>query len=866
MSSISTPQSSSAATNPTTVSADIIRVAFGLSIETDPSVTLNVKPTPAGAMTIASSTVTTGTSSPSGYTLYLQMTGENSTTNSLINSVDANATLTSSGSFTNPTTLSSGTWGYAIPSGSTSLLNTNGFDDSYTEVESVAQTGSKFAAIPTTNSPAEKIAETYSPSVVELPVYYAAMASYDTISGTYSNKVLYTALADDGATPTMVVAPDRIAGSGNIPLTLVTSLYTTNENFSYSAYMLTPDQYAAVQAGTLDVSTLTSQKLASCSRDTSFDAFALNCRSVSLDHAGPTIIYLDIPAYDVHYNDQIMLAGTEDFYTISTMQEMTPAVCASVPTPAANADYAPTTYLTDSRDNKVYEVKKLADGNCWMTQNLAISGTAIDYTNSNLPAGASYTVPESSTDGWCTETTEACINSANVLDAGNEDHPEYGTYYSWKAATAGYGTYSTTSGNVSYSVCPKGWRLPTGGANGAFQGLYNKYDSTSAMLSEAGPNFVLSGFRNGTITNGQNTNGSYMSSTAYNSDRVYVLGMSSSTMWPVGHDNRFRGLSIRCIADSFWNISDMQEMTSDTCAVANTPAATATNIDTDGTHADDDSYVPQRTLYDIRDGNSYRIRKLADGNCWMTENLRLSWSSSRTLTNADTNINTTNSKTIDVATQATSTNGVPSTTEINAWKEGATAGGNWNRYLSRSNGSHTETNPSQSGAAATNLTGENQLIGTYYNWYTSTLGSLNSTTETPNIGVNAPDDICPKGWQLPRYSAVNGTSTTAQNKSWMYLIRDIYKIITTQGDQSTLPDGKTDANTKLHAFPFSLPYSGRVARDSGATVTQATHGHFWSAAPSSATSSRYLYFRGTSVLPEDSMTRTYGLSVRCVSK
>ncbi|MBQ3309569.1 hypothetical protein IJG78_02740 [Candidatus Saccharibacteria bacterium] len=584
--------------SPTTISTDVVRASFGLSIETDPSVTLNVKPTPAGAMTVVGSTVTTGTSSPSGYTLYLQMTGENSTTNSLINSVDTTATLTSSGSFVSPTTLSSGTWGYAIPSGSTSLLSTNGFDDNYTEVESVAQTGSKFAAVPTSSSPAEKIAETNSPSVVELPVYYAAMASYDTISGTYSNKVLYTALADDGATPTMVVAPDRIAGSGNIPLTLVTSLYTTNENFSYSAYMLTPDQYAAVQAGTLDVSTLTSQKLASCSRDTSFDAFALNCRSVSLDHAGPTIIYLDIPAYDVHYNDQIMLAGTEDFYTISTMQEMTPAVCASVPTPAANADYAPTTYLTDSRDSKVYEVKKLADGNCWMTQNLAISGTAIDYTNSNLPAGASYTVPESSTDGWCNTADESCMNTANVLDAGNEDHPEYGTYYSWKAATAGYGTYSTANGNVSYSVCPKGWRLPTGGANGAFQGLYNKYNSASAMLSEAGPNFALSGYRFGGSTNNQGGYGNYWSSTAYNANGAYSLDLGSSNVTPAYNHSKYLGFTVRCIADSFWNIADMQEMTSDTCATANTPAATATNIDTDGTHADDDSYVPQRTLCD----------------------------------------------------------------------------------------------------------------------------------------------------------------------------------------------------------------------------------------------------------------------------
>ena len=36
--------------------------------------------------------------------------------------------------------------------------------------------------------------------------------------------------------------------------------------------------------------------------------------------------------------------------------------------------------------------------------------------------------------------------------------------------------------------------------------------------------------------------------------------------------------------------------------------------------------VPEKELIDVRDGNSYRIRKLADGNCWMTENLRLVFS------------------------------------------------------------------------------------------------------------------------------------------------------------------------------------------------------------------------------------------------
>ena len=51
------------------------------------------------------------------------------------------------------------------------------------------------------------------------------------------------------------------------------------------------------------------------------------------------------------------------------MQEMTPEICAS-------AKENDTTRLEDVRDGKLYWVAKLADGNCWMTQNLDLDLTA----------------------------------------------------------------------------------------------------------------------------------------------------------------------------------------------------------------------------------------------------------------------------------------------------------------------------------------------------------------------------------------------------------------------------------------------------------------------------------------------------------
>ncbi|MBQ3309458.1 hypothetical protein IJG78_02145, partial [Candidatus Saccharibacteria bacterium] len=90
------------------------------------------------------------------------------------------------------------------------------------------------------------------------------------------------------------------------------------------------------------------------------------------------------------------------------------------------------------------------------------------------------------------------------------------------------------------------------------------------------------------------------------------------------------------VTEDFFSITYMQDMTPEVCATATTPSIDAAQADTTGAHAGDASYVPQHTLSDIRDGETYRIRKLADGNCWMTENLRLVFAAGDVLTPADT--------------------------------------------------------------------------------------------------------------------------------------------------------------------------------------------------------------------------------------
>jgi uncharacterized protein (TIGR02145 family) len=191
--------------------------------------------------------------------------------------------------------------------------------------------------------------------------------------------------------------------------------------------------------------------------------------------------------------------------------------------------------LEDERDVNKYTVKKLADGNVWMTENLRIVDKEITSADSNLLSGETYTIPASSSSGFGDYNT----NNAYVDST-------YGGYYNFYTATAGWGTDSVTSGNSPKDICPKGWRLPTGGSSGEFQTLYSNYNSSALMQGE--PNFALSGrVFYGSVYN-QGSSGDFWSSTVYSANSAYFLNLNSSYVYPANYNNKYIGFSVRCIA------------------------------------------------------------------------------------------------------------------------------------------------------------------------------------------------------------------------------------------------------------------------------------------------------------------------------
>ncbi len=98
-----------------------------------------------------------------------------------------------------------------------------------------------------------------------------------------------------------------------------------------------------------------------------------------------------------------------DISDITYMQEMTPEICSSM---IEDQQYQ----LIDSRDNQKYYISRLKDGNCWMTQNLAL-----DITTAGLKASdTDITADWNSSSRYKPVDTEYAIQLSGSRVYGNE--------------------------------------------------------------------------------------------------------------------------------------------------------------------------------------------------------------------------------------------------------------------------------------------------------------------------------------------------------------------------------------------------------------------------------------------------------------
>ncbi len=214
-----------------------------------------------------------------------------------------------------------------------------------------------------------------------------------------------------------------------------------------------------------------------------------------------------------------------------------------------------------SRYLNTYRIVKLRDDNCWMQENLRLKLTKNTTVKGSTSSGGAYSWTVPNQDGATTQASSATTwtsdNSAVMSRMGTTAN---GNYYTWCAATAGTCSSATSAGAVaSASICPKGWKLPTGNTAGDFYTLLNGVGSHAATQSPY--YYPYAGYiaNNGSYSD-VGSRGGYWSSTAYSGAFVYYLNFYSGGFYPgTGSGAHYIGFSVRCVTgcSSSWCEEDL---------------------------------------------------------------------------------------------------------------------------------------------------------------------------------------------------------------------------------------------------------------------------------------------------------------------
>lgn len=317
---------------------------------------------------------------------------------------------------------------------------------------------------------------------------------------------------------------------------------------------------------------------------------------------------------------------------------------------------------------------------------------------------------------------------------------------------------------------------------------------------------------------------------------------------------------------AFGTITTMQEMTPEVCKSITTPSKDAELVDATGIHAGDNRYVPEAILTDTRDGHEYLVRKLADGNCWMSQNLSLMFT--------ETGAQGADGKTVALTSANTDLTSKPS------WEPGrateTSSGGDWgqnNGTIGSTSAGWNQYWTGDAGATAFSDAGNSAYggqigyaqRGNYYSWFAATAGS-GQPTDTSNltdgqriIDGDVQDSICPKGWRLPS-GGVTAVNTTDGSVKSFYNLLQVYTGIT--GDVENV-DAKTLYKFPINFVPAAARYYGGGVSDAGKRQW------YWSSGAQGTVNAFNLYLNPeTNIMKPGTSANSkgQGLSVRCVSR
>ena len=231
-------------------------------------------------------------------------------------------------------------------------------------------------------------------------------------------------------------------------------------------------------------------------------------------------------------------------------------------------------------------------------------------------------------------------------------------------------------------------------------------------------------------------------------------------------------------------------------------------------------------LRDKRDEEPYCVSKLAGGNLWMLDNLRLDITDStilNSLTTTNTNVNEPSLISLKSGNR----------TAGNQYADGAIAqwdSNNTTNYYNRAAANAESKNT----IASTTYGNGSGKIGVYYNYCAASAGSY-CYDASAGTG-NASYDLCPANWRMP-----TGDSSGE------------YNTLYTTGYSSDATNFETALSTPLSGYFYN-----------GSANYQGSYGYFWSSTHNGSSNMYYLRVVPSNVYPTSRNLRHFGYSLRCL--
>ena len=337
-----------------------------------------------------------------------------------------------------------------------------------------------------------------------------------------------------------------------------------------------------------------------------------------------------------------------------------------------------------------------------------------------------------------------------------------------------------------------------------------------------------------------------------------------------------KGLSLYAVwVKSAGNLQDTTKV-AELCGTGSNALLTAP---TDGTA----NLSSVSALTDQRDNNTYAIAKLADGKCWMIENLRLEADDTRTPEKQalaqDYGTSTTYGNFSGLA-NAESTGFTSTYTANNLYYSGTQEGTasidigtsnypayrmpRYNNLNTPANANDRPQNPTSNTFADDNTTVSMYSYGNYYTWHAAIADTAYNRSNNTSSDTTS---LCPTGWRLP-HGGQRTINTTAEfyllGKAIMNNIepdQDTSNGYGYYGNSVTNTVGKT-ATAAFRSYPNNFLYSGSFRTSS--VYNRGSYGNYWSSTVKDSYSSYNLNLGSFRATPGTASTYKFvGCSIRC---